>query len=442
MSANKRFVVIFAAAALSVSTAFALPTVKSVGAEQVCGSGAGRYPSIAVDTDNKPHVAADIAGQPVVYFHDFVGSSWRTSSFNTGLGTQYYNVKFEINNQNQGWISGAMWVPAGAGIIVRNDLNSNPNTVAFHHENVGGWLPIADASLNPRWVGQAIMNWTRGYWQKLTPNGAGGLAVVEAGDVGDIPGGEGHEMWVSKGADYPHPSGNKPAVHFCTTMVYQNQLRSENGLGLVEWVNQYAYNGVWSDHCYPNVVSDNTADLGLLTAYLVEDFRDIAPPYGIYMNIWRPTDNRGNGYMQFSSSALLCIDANGSSGAGRFEPQLWPANNGGVWVVYTKGGYVWLCYVPKTTTSANDLQYYQICPGTTPDVCVDADGNLHIAYNNGGIRYRKIGIAGDSPPVDPAALDMSIYVPAFTGRKLSRIKTDMMMFAPAFTGKRRRISSN
>ena len=403
--------------------AYALPVIKSIGSEETCGTGAGRYPCVAVDTEYNPHVCADISSQPIVYFHDYINGAWRSDSKNFGVGAQYYNTKMEINDQNQAWISGVMWYPKGAGLVVRNNVNTDPTIVAVDYNNTSSWLPIADVSLNPRWTNEAVWNLTRGYWEKVTPTGQGGLALVESGDVGPIGGGEGHEMWVSKGDDFPHPAGDKAIMSFCTTMDFQNTLRGDNGMGLVQWVNQYAYNAVWSDHCYPNIVSDNDPGddgLGLLTAYMIEDFASIAPPYGIYMNIWRPTDAQGNGYMQFSSSALLCIDANGSSGAGRYEPQLYPANKGGAWVSYVKGGYVWLCYVPKTTTSTADLVYYQICPGTTPDVCVDGDGNLHIAYNNGGIKYRKIEVTGDKTD-DVAATDMSVFVAAFAGSRKAKM---------------------
>ena len=55
--------------------------------------------------------------------------------------------------------------------------------------------------------------------------------------------------------------------------------------------------------------------------------------------------------------------------------------------------------------------------GTTPDVVVDTDGNLHFAYSNGGIKYRKVEVTGDA--LSGAATDMAIFVPAFTAAKRS-----------------------
>ena len=43
--------------------AYGTPTVSSIGGEQVCGSGQGRAPAIAVDSKNQPHVVADVQGQ-------------------------------------------------------------------------------------------------------------------------------------------------------------------------------------------------------------------------------------------------------------------------------------------------------------------------------------------------------------------------------------------
>lgn len=377
-------VILSAAAALVPGLyAYGTPSVASngIGAEKTCGSGQGRAPAIAVDSRNQPHVVADIQGQGRAYFHDSINGNWQSSSFEVAA-SQFYNVKIEINNDDQAWISGVLWAGThkGAGLLVRNSMASAPTAVlSYYHDNFGGWYPISDVSLNPRWQNKAVMNWTRGQYE--TMNFTGG-SIRPSGDVTpqSLAGGEGHELFVSKGDDFRHPDGSvKPVVSVCTTMDFFTSVNPSP----VRWLEPSAYPGVYSDHCYPNVVSDNKE---LDTTYLVVG-TEAEAPRGIYMNI-----SRAGGLLRGSNN-LFSIDPDGRSGMSRYEINMYPANNGGVWVAYTKFGSVYVRYVSPT----GDLgQATRIGAGTRADVCVDKNGDLHLAYSNNGIKYRKVQVIGDN----------------------------------------------
>ena len=208
------------------------------------------------------------------------------------------------------------------------------------NDNYKGILPIANLSLDPRWSNQCLMNWTAGYWQLIGWNGSV-FTDNGSGNAGGLHGGEKHDMWVSKSPYVNSKDDVAAAWHFCTDAFYQNKLRADNGLGIQTWASISAYPAMGSDENYPAVVSDNewVDDLSQQTAYIIGGYK------GIVMNIWKGTDSAGNGSFLYSSTALKTIDAAGSTGHARFEPQAYPANKGGVWVAYTRGGMVWVAYV-------------------------------------------------------------------------------------------------
>ena len=93
----------------------------------------------------------------------------------------------------------------------------------------------------------------------------------------------------------------------------------------------------------------------------------------------------------------MLVDYYGRAGVRRYSVSAYPANKGGVWICYvTTYGTVKIVYAPSTTTRTADLGPSIEFAGYTAAVTVDSKGDLHVVYSNGGIKYRKIEITGDS----------------------------------------------
>jgi len=93
--------------------------------------------------------------------------------------------------------------------------------------------------------------------------------------------------------------------------------------------------------------------------------------------------------MMFSSSALLRIDSSGSSGLRRYAPQLAPAKDGGAFICWTRSNRIKIRYIAPDGGTGPEVD---VSAGTLGNLCVDAEGNIHVVYNNSGIRYRKINV--------------------------------------------------
>ena len=211
-----------------------------------------------------------------------------------------------------------------------------------------------------------------------------------SGNVGSFPEVDKNILWISKVLD----KKEDPVFHFCTDLYYQNTVRAEQGLSLIAWVNAYTYADLLvSDGCYPGLVSDNAE---AHKAYLAVAFTSGAgPQQGIYLNIMRSNS------LIFNPNSLLCLDANGSTGAEIFPPQMYPAQRGGTWMCYTKNGYILISYIPSDVNSAADCSYYTVSQGTRGTICVDDEDNIHLTYDNNGFKYRKLTVVSSEPTPTP-----------------------------------------
>jgi len=388
------FVILLISALFAVN-ALAIPQIVSIGAEEDVPGGDGRLPSIAVDTYNQPHIVMDVGSTPLNYFYDKLATGWNVWTYNSG-GSQSYNPHIEINDFNQAWISIVKWWPQGMGMFLVNDVASSPTLLKYSGTKGGtGGLPISNLSLDPSKNNESVVyggnggNYEKVYWNgvEFASGGTGSMG-------GSLSGGEKNYFWISRAGEFAHAGGiNQPVWHACTDYNYNNTVRSLSGKDPVVWANYATYPYMGNDGAYPIVVSDSVEPQ---TAYLLNDYKSYGGP-GIVMNIWKATDNSGNGAFVRSASGLIVVDSEGISGLRRYEPQAYPANKGGVWLCYSTGnGKVRIRYAPSSITSAADLTNFIEFPGMRGAICVDQQGNLHVAYLNGGLKYRKITISGDS----------------------------------------------
>lgn len=384
----------------------AAPTVTDTGASvlQIAGAGGVRG-SVAVDSAATPHVVTSDAPGNNFYFCDLINGAFSTKNYDSSAlfnSPQFGSPHIEIDAADTAWISSTFWYPnMGIGITVRPDVKNNPGkTPSFNSEDIwdGNTYDVANHSLDPAALGKTYFGSHRGVWEEYTFN-ASSYSIYQSanGSVNDGAGGEKAYFWISKAGSVTDQKGVSAGVkHHCTEWSYNNSLRAAAGLDYLTWSDWNYYTGMLNDHAYPSVVSDN---LEPQTAYLAAEYIENTP-YGIYLNIWKGTDNSGNGYFVFSpQGGLLCLDVNGRTGVGgRYEVQQYPANRGGVWVSWIRDGRAKLRYVPSSATSlAACGAEVDVCAASViSSICVDQNGDIHMVYiYNNAVWYRRITVSGD-----------------------------------------------
>ena len=384
---------------LTASAVFgASPQILDVGAQEIIPGGTGRLPHIATDTANQPHIVTDMGGSSINYFYHKIGASWSSSSFNSG-GSQSYNPRIEINNNNQAWVSIVKWWPQGMGMFVMANMSTAPTILKYSGTTGGtGGLPVSNLSLDPTVNNKAVVYGGNGGWfEKVGWNGAAfvgeGVGTLDTGS-----GGEKNFFHVSRAGNVQHGGGgggifgNHAMWHSCSDWSYNNSLRKSNNRLPIHWANFGTYPGMGDDGCYPCIVGDSVEPQ---TAYMTMDLTQYSGQ-GLVVNIWKGSNSAGDGNLVFSRNGLLVVDPIGTSGLRRFEPQLCPAKDGGAWICYTAAGNIRVRHIPSDTTSAADLGPITQFPGGRGAICADSDGNLHVVYFNGGLCYRKLSVSGAS----------------------------------------------
>lgn len=398
MTLQKYLTLAIALCITAFSSVFAAPQITTIGAEETLGE-SGRLPTIATDKLNQPHVAADVSGQCRFLYFAKIGGGWRNLS-PEGLfradnqSPQFYNPHLEINANDVGVLSGVMWYQHGMGFQLFSNMSTNPQlgaSATFRERYIetgnGGYnqklLPIGNISMDPKQTDRFVAYYGNGGLYSVEGINASGQftgTITAKGSVGGaLQGGEKNYFWISKNTE------GASIWHGCTETWYQNNTMGNP----VQWAEEpSSTNANGSDHTYPGMCSDNKYPT---MAYLAADYNR-GGDSGIAYNVF-------NGNAMIFGASPRKLDAAGTSGSARFEPQLYPANNGGAWIIYSdiNSGQLRLSYIGfgGTVTQQTAFNASGIA-GTRPDICVDKEGNLHIVYINGAIRYRKLLTAGDS----------------------------------------------
>ncbi len=386
---NSRVLGAFATVALS-SVWASPPQILDIG-EPVLLSSVGQFrSSIATDSKDQPHIITTEGTS--VRFYDKVGGTWRTDTMSAARfnSSQFGNPRLEIVNDNA-WYSGVLWVPSvGIGIIYRENMATSPTPVASSRgmrsrPSPGNW-DAGNMSVDPAFPLTAISSSMAGYYLPITYTGSG-FSVGSRGQLFAGQGGEKNVFWISKSGSVPHPDGSVRAVWHGATggyplypSAYRNSLMSRD----VAWAVSAAYPAMGDDGAYVNVMSDNVRpEVG----YMVATYA------GVVMNIW---DGQR---MLFPTTRLLTIDPAGNPTARRYAPRLAAAKDGGVFVLWTRGGLLFLRHVADDGTMGDVINLGAGAPG---DITVDSKGNLHIVYLHSGTRYRLVTVAGSTTAVTKA----------------------------------------
>jgi hypothetical protein len=144
----------------------------------------------------------------------------------------------------------------------------------------------------------------------------------------------------------------------------------------------------WADEPYLTAAGDDGSYIALGIDLVKPDAAYITGSYdGVVVNIWD-----GQKFV-FPASNLYQVDATAASfgnGVRRFSPQWAPARNGGAYLCWTAAGNRVKVRYFTHKGSADFGPEIDLAAGSKCSLAADSKGALHLVYENGGVRYRKI----------------------------------------------------
>jgi len=363
------------------------PTVRKViaqvGDEEVAGNTGGVHrTTIAVDSLNQPHILAD-KGNPLVYIWHRTGGSWSESLF---AAAEDYNTEriylphIEIDKKDRAWISA--WITykshpdpvatCGQGIWQLGNITTAPSQLWYNKIYLtwsNGML-----SLDPNHSNQCVVMARDGDWEKLNAQGQS----IDSGKMFCGQSGEKLRFLIS-----PNP-GQTGVWHANTSgwneyhSAYQNSVRHAAGQPPVVWAGYNAYPEQGEDMLHQSIGIDW---VNPEAAYMAVQYNP-----GIVINIW---DGEKMVFPKASLPVLADAAAQHGNGSDRFGPQWTPALGGGAFLCWSTGaGKVKVKYVGPDGNL--DSVAVKATMGHNCAMATDPEGNIHLAYVNGGMRYRKL----------------------------------------------------
>ena len=352
-----------------------------IGEEEVVGGVSGfRSLTIAVDSVGQPHVIAENYGAGLYAYHRLSGD-WQGEEPWFAPGGDLGSVHLEIDHIDRGWVSFTSFIAydteaTGEWVALVRDMSHAPTL--FWAENIRSYTGFSgNLSIDPHFPDNA---WRMGGQPHPTYRFDDQGGYVQ--DVTMSPGesGEGIRFRIAG-----NEGGGLPGVWHAATGIwnlggndggYQNSVRMAAGEGPTPWCS-YTY-PQWGDSHYPSVGVDAVEPE---VAYLAGSYE------GLIINVWDGEQ------MMFPIDALHVVDADIAeygNGIGRFTPIWAAARGGGAFLCWT--GVDWqvrLAYV-----SPIGVEHFGepvvVGPGSRCAIDVDDDGHIHMAYDNGGVRYRRV----------------------------------------------------
>ena len=345
-----------------------------IGPEEVAGAFIGSRPSIAVDAQGQPHIVIDQGWSDVLSIFHKLGGDWREELFaqdNFGSDRNYL-PHMEIDAAGRAWISS--WYATvnvedecGQGIWLLDDVASAPGQV-FHEKIYITWSN-GNLALDPFEPNQAAVMGRDGSWQVIDATGA----VTGAGQMYIGSSGEKVRFLIS-------PRDGQVGVWHGVTSGWTHSFSSYCNSEMsqpVTWATYDVYPEQGEDLLHPGLGVDG-ADPEV--AYIA-----IAYAPGVVINVW---DGEA---MVFDPSDLPVVDpspAEDGNGCDRFGPQWTPAVGGGAYLCWSSSdGWV---HLTKVTPDGTIRPGLPVTVGANCAVATDSEGHIHMAYVNGGMRYREI----------------------------------------------------
>ncbi len=358
--------------------------VDVVGDEEVCGDFPGARPSVALDSMGQPHVLTDTGdpglGAELRIYHR-LGGDWQEEVLATASDPPVESApasiaepRLEIDPLDRAWASAHyfrsnVYEACGIGVFVIDDVATQPTLSAFDKLNIGsvGWSN-GNLSLDPARPDEGVVMTYDGEWARVDPSAAvfeqGQMYIGNSGEklrfrIAANDGAPGVWHGVTSGWG-PSPSG------------YQNSVRDDAGLGHL----------VWADYDTYPIQGEDTRHMALGLDRADPEVAYISVIYepGLVINVF---DGEA---LAWPSNDLPVIDAEADY-VHRFGPQWAPALEGGAFLCWSRSGRIKLRYVGPDGALGEEVD---VSDGSHPALATDDEGHLHLAYRNGGMRYRKI----------------------------------------------------
>ncbi len=361
-----------------VRTAPAVPVEPSeefvIGPQEVAGAFEGSRPTLALDVLDQPHIVIDQGWSDVLYVYHRLGGDWNEELFAQGTwgSDRNYLPHIEIDGLDRAWISS--WYATvnveeecGQGVWLLDDMSSAPTQV-FHEKIYITWAN-GNLSLDPQHPDRGYVMARDGAWQAVDEAGQ----VVDSGQMYLGSTGEKLRLLISP------VSGSDGVWHGVMSgwTEYESAYRNSRMDDTVTWATYAAYPGQGEDVRHPGLGID-LADPEV--AYIA-----IAYAPGVVINVWDGQQ------LVFDPANLPVIDpspATHGNGTDRFGPQWTPAEGGGAYLCWSSAdGWVHLLPVGPDGTLGETLA---VTEGRSCAMATDSAGRIHMAYVNGGMRYRLI----------------------------------------------------
>ncbi len=354
--------------------------IASIGPEETCGTRLCGRVSVAVDTKNQPHGIADLGTDNQLFAYHKINGAWSEALFAQGIphgkyaASRIYLPHLEIDAENRGWVSCKMGVKNwgwmhGEGLWLYENMTTAPTEKWFQYLNLH--KGNANVSIDPARPGECVMMAGDALWARINTDGQ----ILERGQMSLGETGEKVRFLIS-----PSPGGGFGVWHAA-----MGGWREQNGSYMnsaipapVTWSQYSKYNEQGLDFVHLSLGIDLVRPEA---CYIGADY-DV----GIVINVWNGTS------MLYPANDMPVLDAAGDAGINRWGPQMTPTGDGGTLVCWTRANNIMMRYVNASGVIEPPLNAKPlvICSGSKASMCTDSNGDVHMMYDNGGMRYRKI----------------------------------------------------
>jgi hypothetical protein len=390
--------------------------ILSIGAAETCGSFAGVRPTIDVDSQGQPHVVVDAGhtalGRTLAMFSRINGS-WQTPA--SGPTTEGYSPSsmsqpwLEIDANDRLWLFAQFFTAgnlgqSGHGIWCYENITTGPTRSPVFGSSINGGTGFIKYTVGPGWGPGNIsidpyltqtenagvyIGSINGSYERFQYSRA--ATIVESGYNGPRLSGEKYRFRIAPREDQKGVYHGVMNGSLALSSAYWNsEIRTE-----IVWadVNSYYHQG--DDHNHAGVCGDlANPSIGYMAA-VFESSHDghttIQP--GLNFNVWTGSDMV---YNKPNNRRLGLLDSNAEF-IHRYAPAMTPAHGdgGGCWLAWgDRSHQIWLGYIDQAG-QVGDKQ--RVAHGSTCAINTDADGNIHLAYLDGGVvKYREITVSGSS----------------------------------------------
>jgi len=351
-----------------------------IGPAENCGSMTGiSKPSLALDSTLNPHVVVD-KDLPLVYIYHRLNGQWSEGLFANAAdyGTARIHLPhIEIDSGDRAWVSGwfgAKGMPGGKmgqGLWLVNGVQAAPSPQFLVLANEG--FKNGNVAIDPAEPDKGVVMTKEGKWEKYGASGQkAGSGKMNIGTSGEkirftIRPREGQiGVWHAVMSGWSQHSS-----------AYQNSVRHNAGEGLVIWASKEVYTEMGEDMLHPGLGTDGADPLA---AYIAIRYHT-----GVVINIW---DGSTLVFPPENLPVVATDSASHGNGGERFGPQWTPVQGGGAYLCWTGSDKkIRLKYFDKAGNSGEPAI---VTSGKQCAMTTDHQGNIHMVYVEGTLKYRKI----------------------------------------------------